>query len=344
MENHTQPQFVLMQTEAQGKRPYLLKAGDQRKAGKKKDHVNNPSLDSYNIAHLEDKPDSNSMRQQYVPFCLESNEVKPKKVFKITTSFLTQMQSYQIELLATDDVTTLTGENSALILNFKKNCEWPLNKSLVAFCMQKIDTDRSKKPAVFCMDILSFLHVFNDPEMLKTRINDISEKLSKSWNDYNSPQDRAQLRSSNEIPILLDKRVIESGRLKGNYVELSMTATMFNYTLAVQNEKCDVKALPQNAVCKLMYQTEDKKPLAGQATFPKDDWLDIIFHPQFRDFYDTIWNKFPLKQAYAEDIEKYFRSKSGLNQIVFNHEKSDPVVSQVKDTEEETPSKSVKLM
>ena len=341
MEN--QPHFVLMPAPA--KRPYLIKGNDQRKGTKKKDLVNNPSLDSYNVAHLEPQLDPNTMRHQYVPFCLESSEVKPKKVFKIATSFLTPAQNYQIELLATDDVTTLTGENSSLITDFKKNCQWPLNKSLVAFCMQKIDTDtKYKKPSVFCMDILSFLHIFNDPEMLKNQMNEVSEKLIKSWNDYNSPQERAQLRSSNEIPILLDKRVIENGKLKGGFVELSMTATMYHYTQAVQNEKCDVKALPQNAVWKLMYQTDDKTPLAGQATFPRDDWLDIIFHPQFRHFYDTIWSKFPLKQKYAEEIEEYFRSKSGLNQIVFNHEESDSVVSQVNDTEEETTAKFVKLM
>ena len=340
MENRReyQPQFVLMSN--QGKQPYLINAGEQRKGAKKKDKVNNPSLDSYNIAHLEDTSDPNSMRETYVPFCLESNEVKPKKVFKETTNFLTPMQNYQIELLATDDVNTLTGENSTLITKFKQNCEWTLNKSLVAFCMQKVDTDtKYKKPSVFCMDILSFLHIFNDPEMLKSRINDISEKLSKSWNDYNSPEDRAHLRSSNEIPILLDKRVVEKGKSKGNFVELAMTGTMYHYTQAVQNEKCDVKALPQNVVWKLMYQTADKEPLAGQATFPKDDWLDIIFHPQFRQFYDSIWNKFPLKQEYAEEIEMYFKTKTGLTQIVFNDEKSDMVVSQSNDIEEETSSK-----
>ena len=126
---------------APAKRPYLIKGNDQRKGTKKKDLVNNPSLDSYNVAHLEPQLDPNTMRHQYVPFCLESSEVKPKKVFKIATSFLTPAQNYQIELLATDDVTTLTGENSSLITDFKKNCQWPLNKSLVAFCMQKIDTD-----------------------------------------------------------------------------------------------------------------------------------------------------------------------------------------------------------
>ena len=118
-----------------------------------------------------------------------------------------------------------------------------------------------------------------------------------------------------------------------------MTATMYHYTQAVQNEKCDVKALPQNVVWKLMYHTEDKEPLAGQATFPKDDWLDIIFHPQFRQFYDSIWNKFPLKQEYAEEIEMYFKTKTGLTQIVFNDEKSDMFVSQSNDIEEETSTK-----
>ena len=180
--------------------------------------------------------------------------------------------------------------------------------------------------------------------MLKTHMNVISEKLSKSWNDFNSPQEKAQLRSSNEIPIMLDKRIVESGKLKGSFVELSMTGTMYNYTLTVQNEKCDVRALPQNVAWKLMYQSEDKTPLPGQAIFPKDDWLDVISHPQFRQFYDEIWNKFPLKQEYAQDIEKYFRSKIGLNQMVFNHEQSDLNVSHMNDVEEQTSSKFVKLM
>ena len=93
-----------------------------------------------------------------------------------------------------------------------------------------------------------------------------------------------------------------------------------------------------------MYQTEDKKPLSGQACFPKNDWQDIISHPQFKQFYDAIWNKFPLKQNYAEEIEKYFKTKSGMNQIVFNHETSDMVVSQTNEPEEQTSSKFVKLM
>ena len=263
----------------------LLRGTEQRKSSRKKDKVNNPSLESYNVAHLEDSSDPNFLKESYIPFCMESNEVKPKKVFKITSSFLTPMQNYQIELLATDDVTTLTGENSTLITDFRKNCQWPLNKSLVAFCIQKIDTERNRKGTVFCMDILSYLHVFNDPDMLKHHMNNISEKLSNSWNDYNTPQERAQLRSSNEIPILMDKRIIENGKMKGNFVEQVMMATLYNFTQTVQNENCDVKALPQNVTWKLMYQTEDKKPLSGQACFPKNDWQDIISHPQFQQFY-----------------------------------------------------------
>ena len=215
---------------------------------------------------------------------------------------------------------------------------------MVAFFIQKIDNDRPRDPSVFVTDILSYLHTFNNPDMLKHRMNEISEKLSSSWNDYNSPQERAQLRSSNEIPILLDKRIIESGRLKGTFVELAMTATAYNYTKTVQNEKCDVKMLPQNVAWKLMYQTEDKKPQSGQAVFSKDDWIDIMYHPQFRQFYDAIWNKFPLTQEYAQDIENYFKGKTGLHQIVFNQENSELNVSQPKNSEDEGPSKLVKLV
>ena len=345
MEKYTENtvQYAAMQSGPPVKRTTLLSV-EPRKMTKKKDKGSNPSLDSYNISHSEENLDPNSLKEKYVPFCLESNEIKPTKVFKRTTQFLTQMQNYQIELLATDNVSTLTGENSALIQKCKRNCEWPLNKSVVVFCIKKIDADIKRDPSIFCTDILSFLHIFHDSEMLKQRMNDISEKLSNSWNEFNSPQDRAQLRSSNEIPILLDKRIIENGKLKNTFVELAMTATTYNYTLTVQNEKCDVKCLPQNVAWKLMYQTENKTPLTGQAVLPKDDWLDIICHPQFRQFYDSIWNKFPLTQDYAEDVEKYFKSKSTISQIVFNNEIAGLIASQPNDTEEQTSSKFVKSM
>ena len=79
MENHSesQLQFTAMPARPEVRKTILIE-GERKKVPKKKERGTNPSLDSYSISQLETGADANTLREKYVPFCLETNEIKPK--------------------------------------------------------------------------------------------------------------------------------------------------------------------------------------------------------------------------------------------------------------------------
>ena len=302
----------------------------------KKAIKSNPTIDSSRAAALQSSLDPDSLKKKYVMCCLESNEMKPKKVFKISTAIVTTSENYQIEILATDNINSLVGEDVTSVQKYKRSSDWPLNDSVVIIYIHKLSNSTS---TVFCTDILSFLHTFNDPEMLKYRMIDVSKKLTESWNNFNMRLPKGAPKSDNYLPLIMDKRKIEKMK-KPSYIELTMTGTTYNYVQSIQDDEDENICVPENVFFKLCYQTPDSSiPKKGQAVLSRDDWIDVMLHPQFRDFYDQLWDKCPLTPQYSLEIQEYFKTRKGVNQIIFNSHDTNNSVSQTEEVDGSTSAK-----
>ena len=316
--------------------------------------INNPTIDSLRSAASKTNESSTSLMQKYQVCVKQAEEIKPKNVFKKSTTFLLESRNYQIQIIATDSPTSLQNELGKKAQQFRRSHpEWPLNETLVAIFLQRLDATDEKETKCFCLDMPAFLHAFHDPKFLTSYINNIAHILSHSWNKVNSKSSKADVRSENEIPIFLDFR--STGLIKPIMHHLALAGTTFNHTLMTQNDPTDVICLPENIYFQLRYQNSNNKTKQGMAILSKDEWIDFISNPQFREFYNEVWEFLPLTDQYSKDRWEYFSTldEEGLMLInaldydmeISHSEEADEgrPVEREEEEEDEPPPKRVKI-
>ena len=91
------------------------------------------------------------------------------------------------------------------------------------------------------------------------------------------------------------------------------------------------------------------------AILSKDEWIDFISNPQFREFYNEVWEFLPLTDQYSKDRWEYFSTldEEGLMLInaldydmeISHREEADEgrPVEREEEEEDEPPPKRVKI-
>ena len=272
----------------------------QRRGYKAKGNVLNPTLSNLRDVIGTDSPDM--AQKKYRPYTRRKPEKIAKDVFKIETRLSTSL--HQVNLLATNNSSTITGDEMKTIQRFKigKGQVWTLTDTLVALSYRMKNAPEEYDMKCFCLDMPAFLHTFFDLEELKQDMMDIAEELSTSWNETNSSSDMAERRKDSEIPILQDFR---KNPYSKNATELTLAGTTFNFTLSTQNVYRDVHCTPKDVCFQLRLQDSNGKPKPGMAVFSLEEWISILDNPDFKDFYQQVWNYLPLPQQYSTRIEEY---------------------------------------
>ena len=298
----------------------------------------NPTIELLRAAVRETTDTPAGLWDRYNPCYKRDNEIKPKNVFKISTAFLTPSKNYQIEMIATDNPSTIQGDYGKMIQKFKQTHEWTYNESIVVFFFRLLNTTKEKNVTVFVMDIPSFLHSFKSTSFLKAHMHKTAILLSKSWNAVNSSSDKAAIRSSNELPLILDYR--DMGWSKPSPVELALVGTTYNHTLETQDDTDIVNCEPKKIVFQLRYQISNSRAKKGMLCLTSDEWIDFIEQYEFRQFYTKLWDFLPLTSAYSDRLQGYFEltthSAISPKPLYINTGEKETNVSNTRTSEENT--------
>ena len=297
----------------------------------------NPTIDMLRAAVRDTTDEPSALWNKYNPCYKQNEEIKPKNVYKISTAFLSSSKNYQIEMIATDNPNTIQGDYGKLIQKFKATHEWTYNESIVAFFFRLLNTTKDNDVTVFVMDIPTFLHSFKSSTFLKDHMQRTAILLSKSWNAVNSSSDKAAIRSSNELPLILDYR--DMGWNKTNPVELALVGTTYNHTLETQNDTNIVNCEPEKVVYQLRYQMSNSRAKKGMLCLTSNEWIDFIEQNEFKQFYAKLWNFLPLTGAYSDRLEGYFELTSSGAQsksLLMNSAQVKSDVSNTRTSEEST--------
>lgn len=277
----------------------------------------NPTLSDLREVIGQDSPEA--ARKKYKPYMRRRPRKVAKDVFRVETHITTDL--HEIILLATNNPSSLSGGELKNVQKFKisKAQHWTLGESLVAICYRLKNAPEEYDFKCIVLDKAAFLHVFFDTEELKRDMVEIAEELSSNWNDLNSSADMAEKRKEIERAILLDFR---KNKYSKSATELVLAGTMFNFNLSAQKEFRDVFAIPKDVVFQLrMQDSETEKPKSGMAIFGLKEWISIMDHPDFKNFYQQIWNYLPLPQWYSTRIENY---SNRARQTTETENKDDP--------------------
>ena len=294
--------------------------------------LTNPTIESLRSAALKSQESPTTLKQKYRVCVKQAEEIKPKNVFKKSITFLLESRNYQITIVATDSPTSLQNFGKKAQQFKRSHPEWSFNQTMVAIFLQRLDSTEEKEIKCFCLDIPAFLHTFNDPDFLARYINNVADILSHSWNQVNSRSSKANVRSENEIPIFLDFR--STGLIKPSMHHLALAGTTYNHTLMTQNDPTDVICEPENIYFQLRYQHSNNTIKAGMATLSKEEWIDFISNPQFREFYNEVWDFLPLTEEYSQDRMEYFSTLEQEGIILLNAQAVDYHGSQGAEPEE----------
>ena len=263
----------------------------------------NPTL-SMIREEANDSPET--LRKRYSPYMIDKPGEGEQEVYKNNIELVLDVHS--LTFVATNTPYTCLGSKYSHIKDFYRYQDVKYNDSLVCITHNQINKPDGEIVG-FCIDIPAFLHIFSNTDELMKRINTHAKDLANRWTEINSSPKKKGKRKADDRVIFLDYR--QNSKCAG-VSEIVLCGTSYNFTREYQDEDREVICNPEDIVFQLRYQTPKEqssdgkaRPRTKQIILPPETWNTLFKEKEFVEFYNEIWNKYPLPQIYSERLEQY---------------------------------------